>query len=89
MMLCPMRVLADCKNFIPSSIWVGSKVCTGPSSSLATMHHILVGVSPSASISKIKFIIECLLLGDFKESAGVRIIPERTSKSSIACIPRF
>ena len=82
MMLCPIRVLADCKNFMPSSIWVGSKVCTGPSSSFATMHHILVGVSPSASISKI-INADIPIVGHVKESLQALIKEIKRPKRKI------
>ena len=57
-MLCPIKESADCKNSIPSLILFGPKDTTASPKGLATIHQILSGCNPLASISNtISFIL--------------------------------
>ena len=54
--LCPIRVSAFSRYSMPSCMWSGSNVLTLPSSSIVTIHHILVAFKSSVSMSKTNFI---------------------------------
>ena len=57
-MLCPIRTSASLRYVIPSFILEGPKETTGSPKGLATIHQIVSGFKPLASISNtISFIL--------------------------------